>query len=128
MIKIEVTKEHLENINGPVATDLQMKTLPESRNMNSLIPIYQNSLKAASDAKIETLYIPPIPSGPKSTMFQAIHIIYQCILDYASVNDTSLKKVCILCDTDSVYNLYMVVWNLYYAKTKTERMNDGRWD
>lgn len=128
MIKIEVIKETIENINGTIAADLQLKVLPGTSNMKSLISAYRSCLETASRNKTEILFIPAIPSSSQSAMFQAIHLIYQIILDFSAATDTNLKKVCIFCDTDQVYNLYMVVWNLYYAKSKTERMNDGRWD
>ena len=36
MIKIEVIKETIENINGTIAADLQLKVLPGTSNMKSL--------------------------------------------------------------------------------------------
>ena len=45
MIKIEVIKETIENINGTIAADLQLKVLPGTSNMKSLISAYRSCLE-----------------------------------------------------------------------------------
>ena len=60
MIKIEVIKETIENINGTIAADLQLKVLPGTSNMKSLISAYRSCLETASRNKTEILFIPAI--------------------------------------------------------------------
>lgn len=53
--------------------------------------------------------------------------LYRTILNFGDAVESSINKVCIVCEDDAVRNTDMVVWNFYYAGTKSARMNDGRW-
>ena len=60
-------------------------------------------------------------------MFQAINVLYRTMRDFQDSHSYP-QEILIYCEDDRVLNLYMVVWNMYYAADKPSRMNDGRWD
>lgn len=128
MKTIHVQKGDLNTIDGYVAREAVIAKLPAPQDMACLKPLYEAALAAAEKAGAETAYFPPIPAADlNSTMFQAITLIYQTMREFQA-SHANPRQICILCNDDRVLQLYMVVWNLYYAEDKAGRMNDGRWD
>lgn len=128
MKTIQAQKGDINKADGYVAREAILTELPAPQDMACLKPLYEAALTAAEEAGAETAYFPPIPAADlNSTMFQAITLIYQTMRKFQA-SHTNPRRICILCDDDRVLQLYMVVWNLYYAEDKADRMNDGRWD
>ncbi len=115
MLEIQAIKKSASTTNGHVVSDPVFCMIPASKDLDTL-------------AGAETIYFPSLSCSSQPLLFRAISQIYRTILDFGDAGDTSVKKVCIVCEDDDIRNTYMVVWNFYYAGTKNARMNDGRWD
>ena len=127
MSEIKVLKGSLKEQDGFFAQEVVIEKLPSPDHMGEITALYREILENAERQQLSTLVFPAIPrTDPNSLMFQAISMIYKTIREFT--DRPYPKEVCIVCEEDDVYNLYMVVWNLYYATTKSGRMNDGRWD
>ena len=128
MSNIKVLKGSLDEQSGAVAETAILTELPAPEHMMVLADIYRSALEQAAEQQISTLLFPSIPPAElNSTMFQAISIIYKAIIDFQSSHRCP-EEIRIFCEDDRILQLYMVVWNLYYAEDKSSRMNDGRWD
>lgn len=128
MLEIQTIKKDDLPANGYVVSDAAFKTIPDSNNLESLAALYQNSLQEASASGAETVFFPSLSCPSQPLLFRAVSQIYHTILDFGEAGSTPVQKVCIVCDNDEIRNTYMVVWNFYFAGTKSARMNDGRWD
>ena len=116
--------EEEEMIDRSVALD----ALPAPEDMMSLADRYRTALEKAAQAQKETLCVPSIPHAERnSVMFQAISVIYRTMREFQASHPYP-REIRIVCEDDSILQLYMAVWNLYYAQDKENRMNDGRWD
>lgn len=128
MLEIQTIPKHEANAEGYDATGSALRTIPDSSNLTSLCARYETELQSASRAGAETVFFPSLSCASQSLLFRAVNQIYRTILDFGNAGESSIKKVFIVCEDDAVRNTYMVVWNFYYAGTKSARMNDGRWD
>lgn len=128
MLEIQTIKKEDPQIDGYVVSDSAFKTIPDSHNLDALTTLYQNRLLDASASGAETVFFPCLSCSSQPLLFRAVSQIYRTILTFGETGGTSIRKVCIICDNDEIRNTYMVVWNFYFAGTKSARMNDGRWD
>lgn len=128
MLEIQAIQKSNSTPNGHIVSDDAFRTIPASKDLTLLAGLYKAELESAAAAGAETIYFPSLSCNSQPLLFRAISQIYRTILDFGDAGDTSVKKVCILCEDDEIRNTYMVVWNFYYAGTKSARMNDGRWD
>ena len=128
MLEIQTIQKQDTNSEGYHAANAALHTIPDSSDLASLSALYETELQAASSAGAETVFFPSLSCASQPLLFRAISQIYRTILDFGDAGESSIKKVCIVCEDDAVRNTYMVVWNFYYAGTKSARMNDGRWD
>ena len=128
MPDIKVIKDSHENHEGFYGAGAAVEKLPTPGRMRDIIPLYEDVLEQAGKANAPTLILPSIPlTEPNSSMFQAISFIYKTLRDFQD-SHSAPKEIIICCEDENVFNMYMVVWNLYYAQTKDDRMNEGRWD
>ena len=96
--------------------------------VKSTLSGYQKALEDADAKQISTLVFPSLPLAKQaSRMFPAINALYKLMRDFQD-SHAHPEEILICCEDDQVLNLYMVVWNMYYAADKPSRMNDGRWD
>lgn len=128
MCSIQVIKDTSSCPQGVPADLVFPDSLPEPSQMKQLSDLCLKALEQACDNQVSILDIPPIPSDKKtSTMFQAISLLYKTMRSFQS-DHAYPKEIHIHCQDDHLTELYMMVWNLYYAEDKNSRMNDGRWD
>ena len=128
MLEIQAIQKSAFTTNGHVVSDPVFCMIPASKDLDTLAGLYKKELEAAAFKGAETIYFPSLSCSSQPLLFRAISQIYRTILDFGDAGDTSVKKVCIVCEDDDIRNTYIVVWNFYYAGTKNARMNDGRWD
>ena len=128
MLEIQTIQKQDASLEGYDATSAALRTIPDSSDLTFLSALYETELQAASRAGAETVFFPSLSCSSQPLLFRAINQIYRTILDFGEAGESSIKKVCIICEDDAVRNTYMVVWNFYFAGTKSARMNDGRWD
>lgn len=128
MLEIQTIPKHDANAEGYDATGSALRMIPNSSDLTSLSALYEAELQSASRAGAETVFFPSLSCASQPLLFRAISQIYRIILDFGDAGESSINKVCIVCEDDAIRNTYMVVWNFYYAGTKSARMNDGRWD
>ena len=129
MLEIQTIQKYDVTSEGYDATQAEdLRTIPDSKNLTLLGAGYETELQAASRAGAETVFLPSLSCASQPLLFRAISQVYRSILDFGNAGESSVKKVFIVCEDDAVRNTYMVVWNFYYAGTKSARMNDGRWD
>lgn len=113
---------------GLFAESVSITELPDQEHMDGLVQIYQNALQEADEKQASTLVFPSLPlADPASRMFQVINTLYKTMRDFQDTHKYP-EEIRIYCEDDRILNLYMVVWNMYYAADKPSRMNDGRWD
>lgn len=128
MKTINVQTGNLDAIEGYIARDASISQLPSPKDMLQIKDLYVKALENVAATGVETAYFPSIPKAePNSTMFQAITVIYKTMKEFQASHNCP-SDIRIICSDDDILNLYMVVWNLYYAEDKARRMNDGRWD
>ena len=128
MSSIQVIKSPFPRAEGTAADLVFPASLPPSDQMTVLSDLCLQALEKAEKERISVLDFPPIPAGPQtSAMFQAISLIYRAMRSFQSSHSYP-ETICICCEDDHLMELYMMVWNLYYAQGKDSRMNDGRWD
>ena len=119
MPSIQALKGTPDKTRGLFAASAAIAELPAPEHMN----VEDAEVKQAS-----TLIFPALPLAKQnSLMFQAINILYKTMRDFQDSHSYP-QEILIYCEDDRVLNLYMVVWNMYYAADKPSRMNDGRWD
>lgn len=128
MLEIQAIEKSNSTPDGYIVSGNAFCTIPDSKDLGILTKLYKAELESAAAAGAEIIYFPSLSCSSQPLLFRAISQIYRTILDFGDAGDTSVKKVCILCEDEEVRNTYMVVWNFYYAGTKSARMNDGRWD
>lgn len=128
MLEIQTIQKDDTGVSGYTLSDAAFRTVSDPKNLEPLTELYRKALQDAAEAGAETVLFPSLSCPSQPVLFRAISQIYRTILDFGDAGDTSIKKVCIVCDNDEIRNTYMVVWNFYYAGTKSARMNDGRWD
>lgn len=128
MLEIQTIQKQDAASEGYDATRTALYTIPDSEDLTFLSELYRAELRAASEAGAETVFFPSLSCSSQPLLFRAISQIYRTILDFGDAGESSIQKVFIVCEDDAVRNTYMVVWNFYYAGTKSARMNDGRWD
>ena len=128
MLEIQTIQKDDTGVSGYTLSDAAFRTVSDPKNLEPLTELYRKALQDAAEAGAETVLFPSLSCPSQPVLFRAISQIYRTILDFGDAGDTSVKKVCIVCDNDEIRNTYMVVWNFYYAGTKSARMNDGRWD
>ncbi len=128
MLEIQTIQKQDTTLEGYDDTSATLRMIPDSSDLTSLSARYEAELQAASKVGAETVFFPSLSCASQPLLFRAISQIYRTILDFGDAGESSIKKVCIVCEDDAVRNTYMVVWNFYYAGTKSARMNDGRWD
>lgn len=129
MLEIQTMKQDSLRGKDCVISDAALSILSDTKDLSSLAESYTSYLKKAAEEDVETLYFPCVSSQySQPVLYRAISLIYRTILEFGESEETSVKKVCIVCDSDALQNTYMVVWNFYFAGTKSARMNDGRWD
>lgn len=128
MLEIQAIQKSASTTNGHVVSDpVFCVTRPQKIWIHWPDFIKKNWKLLLSKAQ-KPIYFPSLSCSSQPLLFRAISQIYRTILDFGDAGDTSVKKVCIVCEDDDIRNTYMVVWNFYYAGTKKARMNDGRWD
>lgn len=128
MPTIKAVKSSPEGKNGVFAESAEVSELPSPEHMQMLRQICTDALENAYKEQVNVLLFPSIPYAEQnSLMFQAISIQYKAMREFQDSHPYP-KEIRILCKDDRVLNMYMVVWNLYYAEDKASRMNDGRWD
>lgn len=80
-------------------------------------------LEEATAAKVEILDFQGLPeSGKNSEMFQNINFVEEALVNHLMANEYP-KKVRIICDSETMDNMYRVVFNFYYADTKAARLD-----
>ncbi len=128
MPSIQALKGTPDQTRGVFADSAVIAELPAPEHMNDLAHICQAALEEADAKQISTLIFPALPLAKQtSLMFQAINVLYKTMRDFQDSHSYP-QEILIYCEDDRVLNLYMVVWNMYYAADKPSRMNDGRWD
>ena len=128
MPSIQALKVTPDKTRGLFAASAAIAELPAPEHMNDLAQICRAALEDAEVKQASTLIFPALPLAKQnSLMFQAINILYKTMRDFQDSHSYP-QEILIYCEDDRVLNLYMVVWNMYYAADKPSRMNDGRWD
>ncbi len=128
MPSIQVLKGHFDEQEGIRADFPVLDSLPQPDQMMQLSVLCRSALETAEQKGVSVLLFPSIPPAEKnSVMFQAISILYKTMRDFQRTHSLP-EEIRIICEDDAIFELYMAVWNLYYAENKTSRMNDGRWD
>lgn len=88
----------------------------------------QAMLEEAFQSKREVLEVSAaIMRQPASAAFGDATALERMIVDFLELNEFP-KKVRILCEDDVQLEMYMMVYNYWFAVKKSERINDGRWD
>lgn len=130
MLEIQTIQKTSDEPDASVTFDAALRAIPENGDLSILAAHYTDYLKQAASDGAGSIVLPCLfPRYSQPVLFRAISAIYRAILEFGdSENGSALKKVSILCDSGDIQNTYMVVWNFYYAGTKSARMNDGRWD
>lgn len=128
MSSIQVLKGHFAEQEGIRADFPILDTLPKPDQMMQLSILCRSALEKAEQEGVSVVLFPSIPPAEKnSAMFQAISILYKTMRDFQRTHSLP-EEIRIFCENDAIFELYMAVWNLYYAEDKLSRMNDGRWD
>ena len=115
MLEIQAIQKSTSTTNGHVVSDPVFSMIPASKDLDTLAGLYKKELESAAFKGAETIYFPSLSCSSQPLLFRAISQIYRTILDFGDAGDTSVKKVCIVCEDDDIRNTYMVVWNFYYA-------------
>ncbi len=125
---IYVTKDNYSEAEGFCLTEAGFKVMPEPSELTKLTGAIKDGLLRASGEGVREVILPPVPEcSLTSTLFQACSMTYKTIFEFGKEHGLP-EKVAIPCSDDEIYKIYMVVWNMFYAGTKNQRMNDGRWD
>ena len=128
MPTIKAVKSSSEEKDGVFAGSAAVSELPDPEHMQTLAQVCTGALEEACNEQVDILLFPSIPyADQNSVMFQAVSVQYKAMREFQASHPYP-EEIRILCKDDRVLNMYMVVWNLYYAEDKASRMNDGRWD
>ena len=128
MPSIKAIKGTPDTCPGIFVSSAAVSEFPEPDRMAELSQAYQKALEDADAKQISTLVFPSLPLAKQaSRIFPAINALYKLMRDFQD-SHAHPEEILICCEDDQVLNLYMVVWNMYYAADKPSRMNDGRWD
>ena len=128
MPSIKAIKGTPDTCPGIFVSTAAVSELPEPDRMAELSQAYQKALEDADAKQISTLVFPSLPLAKQaSRMFPAINALYKLMRDFQD-SHAHPEEILTCCEDAQVLNLYIVVWNMYYAADKPSRMNDGRWD
>ena len=119
MLEIQAIQKSASTTNGHVVSDPVFCMIPASKDLDTLTGLYKKELETAAFKGAETIYFPSLSCSSQPLLFRAISQIYRTILDFGDAGDTSVKKVCIVCEDDDIRNTYMVVWNLCRNKKRS---------
>ena len=96
--------------------------------MAELIPEWENTLKKASEEKLEDLRIPGLTlSATNSDNFHVIGTLLRNINVFLHTHEFP-KTVTIACADDPTATMYRQIYNFYIAGSKPERLQDKNWD
>lgn len=128
MLEIQTIPKHDANAEGYDATGSALRMIPNSSDLTSLSALYEAELQSESRAGAGNRVLPVSLLCFPASLIPGLQPDLPDNLDFGDAGESSINKVCIVCEDDAIRNTYMVVWNFYYAGTKSARMNDGRWD
>lgn len=83
-------------------------------------------LRESADCGLLAVRVREIPES-RSDAFQEAYQLEKSIIDFQRKNGGK-PRAAILCEKDSIAELYKMVYNFYFAVTKDERIMHGRWD
>ncbi len=85
-------------------------------------------LEAACEAGQETLLLGAVPpAGRQSEDFQNIGAVERAAVEFGRDHGRP-SRVLIVCDDEAYADLHRVVYNFWFAGSKSDRLNGGRWD
>ncbi|MBQ6376416.1 MAG: hypothetical protein IJJ52_02140 [Lachnospiraceae bacterium] len=113
------TEENLKNAAGK---------MPDFRTMEEAAAYIRGFLDSAKKKGEEpaVLYY-TAPGGKPSEQFSSINRFEKPIVEYLRTHDAP-KTVRIVCDSEETARFCKVVYNMYYADSKEERIEDAQWD
>ena len=101
---------------------------PEGATMEHYKSYVKENLAAARDKGLDPVCFRSLPPSEKpSDNFNRIMWIEQAIKEFQDQYDDP-KTVRIVCDSDKNAEPYKVIYNFYYAVTKSDRLEDDNWD